>query len=71
MPITIGKIIYLRTTPNVLKKRIEQRGSKEENIVFKYLELIHQLHDDWLMSKNKTLPAPVYVIDGNTTIADT
>lgn len=47
--------------------RIKQRNRPEEQKMdFKYLQLIHQLHEDWLIHKTKhRLPAPVFVIDGN------
>lgn len=67
LPIHTDLIIYLRTTPETLMHRIKTRNRPEErDMDVNYLQLIHQLHEDWLIHQTKgQLPAPVRVIDGN------
>lgn len=65
-PIHVDLIIYLRTTPDILMDRIKRRNRfEEQNMDLKYLEIIHQLHDDWLLHELKPSPAPIFIIDGN------
>ena len=50
----IDLIVYLRTDPEVAYERIKARSRHEEvKIPFSYLEDLHQLHEDWLVSKTK------------------
>lgn len=64
--IKIDLIIYLRTTPDILMERIKKRNRKEEmDIKTSYLNLLHQLHDDWLLHNKFPSPAPIIILDGN------
>lgn len=64
--IKVDLIIYLRTTPDVLLKRIKERNRHEEkNMEISYLKLLHQLHDDWLLDNKFPFPAPIIVLNGN------
>lgn len=48
-PIKIDYIIYLRTNPEALLKRIQERGRDEEkNITIEHLRRIHSLYEKWL-----------------------
>lgn len=60
-------IIYLRTTPEVVHKRMLARARSEESCVpLEYLEKLHQLHENWLYHRTSFMcPAPVLVIDAN------
>ena len=54
--------IYIRTNPQISYNRIAKRSRTEESsIPFKYLEQVHQKHQQWLNS-TKT---PVLILDGN------
>lgn len=64
--IEIDLIIYLRTTPDVLINRIQQRNRLEDqNIELSYLEYLQEVHDDWLIEKKFPVPANVIVLNGN------
>ncbi|XP_034237186.1 deoxynucleoside kinase-like isoform X2 [Thrips palmi] len=60
-------IIYLRTTPEVVHKRMLSRARTEESCVpLDYLQKLHQFHEDWLYHrKSFNCPAPVLVIDAD------
>ncbi|KAK3908679.1 Deoxynucleoside kinase [Frankliniella fusca] len=60
-------IIYLRTSPDVVHKRMLARARTEESCVpLEYLEKLHQLHEDWLFHRSSfSCPAPVLIIDAN------
>ena len=48
----INEIIYLQTNPAVAFQRLQQRGRAEESpIELGYVELIHTLHEQWLIEK--------------------
>ena len=54
--------IYIKTDPQISYNRIAKRSRTEESsIPFKYLEQVHQKHQQWLNS-TKT---PVLILDGN------
>jgi len=61
------RIVYLRTTPEVVYERMKKRGRTEENTVsLEYLKQIHHIHDDWLYHQTlKPVPAPVIIINGD------
>lgn len=54
--------IYLRTNPEISYERIQQRSRHEEDAIpYQYIEDLHTLHDDWLLSKS--LDVPVLILD--------
>ncbi|XP_033328250.1 deoxynucleoside kinase isoform X1 [Megalopta genalis] len=65
-------IVYLRTSPDIVYRRLKIRARAEENCVpLEYLEQIHAIHDEWLYHQSLfTVPAPVLVLDGNGTLDD-
>ena len=57
--ISVTAVIYNRAHPDICASRIAKRNrSGESDIPLSYLELIHQKHDDWLIS-NTISDAPV------------
>ncbi len=58
--ITISNIIYLKTSPEVCKDRIEQRGREGEDIPIEYLTRCHEYHNRWIETNREN-----FVIDGN------
>lgn len=65
-PINIDLIIYLQTTPENLKKRINYRNRHEEKkIEYIYLETLNTRYDNWLLHKKHPIPSPIIVINGN------
>lgn len=64
--ISIDLIVYLRCTPHKVMERIRCRSRAEEkDISYDYVKSLHDLHEDWLMSKKFPCPAPVLVLDTN------
>ncbi|KAK4468647.1 hypothetical protein MN116_007833 [Schistosoma mekongi] len=65
--IPIDLIVYLRASPTVCWERLHARKrSGEEDILLKYLEDLHNLHEAWLIERRfGSLPAPVLVFDCN------
>lgn len=63
----IDLIVYLRTKPETVYKRIQERCRKEEKgITIDYLKSLHDLHEKWLILKSDfKVPAPVLVLDAN------
>jgi deoxyadenosine/deoxycytidine kinase len=46
--IFICLIVYLRSDPEVVHKRILQRARKEEKTVpLSYIVALHEIHEDW------------------------
>jgi len=72
----VNEIIYLRTDPAVAHQRLLSRARHEEGTVsLEYLELIHSLHEDWLIKTvNQTDPklikAKIRVVDQNQDIEE-
>ncbi|XP_051166707.1 deoxynucleoside kinase [Leptopilina boulardi] len=60
-------IVYLRTSPEVVYKRMRERARKEEDCVsLDYLQQLHKIHDEWLLERKIfSLPAPVIVLNGD------
>ncbi|XP_015584810.1 deoxynucleoside kinase isoform X2 [Cephus cinctus] len=65
-------IIYLRTTPEVVYKRMRERAREEEcSVSLEYLQQVHQIHDDWLYHRTLfSLPAPVITLNGDKSIEE-
>merc|ERR1712142_123629 len=62
----VDLIVYIRSDPNILNKRINQRGRQEEDgLPFSFLQNLHTRHEDWLVHGKYPTPAPVVVMDGN------
>ncbi|XP_030369383.1 deoxynucleoside kinase isoform X2 [Scaptodrosophila lebanonensis] len=59
-------IIYLRTSPEVVYERMRARARSEESCVpLKYLQELHELHEDWLIHKLRPEHAKVLVLDAD------
>lgn len=44
-------LVYLRTSPEVVYERMRKRARSEESCVpLKYLEELHKLHEEWLIT---------------------
>ncbi|XP_077982209.1 thymidine kinase 2, mitochondrial-like [Glandiceps talaboti] len=64
-------IVYLRTDPENCLRRIQERSRSEETgITTEFLQVLHKLHEDWLVNKVFPVPAPVLILDGNNSIED-
>ncbi|XP_060553518.1 thymidine kinase 2, mitochondrial-like isoform X2 [Ruditapes philippinarum] len=65
--IKVDLIVYLRTRPEVVLERVKSRLRPEEQCIpLKYLEDLHNLHEEWLINNASILsPAPVLVLDAN------
>ena len=62
----IDIFIYVRTSPSVVLKRSQIRDRPEEiNLSLTYLTLLHELLDDWLLSRGGNLRTPVFIVNGD------
>jgi len=62
----VDLIVYMRTSPEVALTRLMERGRGEEHLIAKkYIDDLHQLHEDWLIHGKHALPAPVIVVDAD------
>lgn len=59
------KTIYIRTSPEICKFRINKRGRQGENIPFEYLQDCHYYHEIWLNNLEKIEEGNVLIINGN------
>uniref|UniRef100_A0A1A9VXT8 Deoxynucleoside kinase domain-containing protein n=1 Tax=Glossina austeni TaxID=7395 RepID=A0A1A9VXT8_GLOAU len=58
-------IVYLRTSPDVVYKRIQRRARPEETCIpLNYLEELHDLHENWLI-ENQGYNSKVIVLNAN------
>jgi thymidine kinase len=58
-------IIYLRAKPETCLERIRTRNRPEEqSITLDYLNQLHERHEEWLSSRNRT---PILIVDANQT----
>lgn len=57
--------VYLRSSPEVVFNRMQQRNRPEESTVtLDYLTDLHKQYEKWLMEcEPNSLPAPVVVLD--------
>lgn len=66
MHIEIDLTIYIKTTPDVIFKRIHERNRKgEEKITLEYLKKLDQYHENWLTLGKFKKPLNIVVINGN------
>ena len=56
------KYIYIKTTPEVSKNRVDHRSRKGETISLDYLKKCHEYHEKWLNTINFN---SILIIDGN------
>jgi len=62
--------IYVQTTPEIAKHRVDSRARKGESIPLEYLQLCHEYHEKWLNNKKYIEENDVLMIDGNIDIND-
>ena len=60
-------IIYVSTTPNVAKERVDKRAREGENIPIEYLQSCHIYHENWINGSN-VMYRNKLVIEGDTDI---
>jgi len=64
--ISVDRIVYIKSDPEMLLNRIRMRGRKEEkHLTTKYLKTLHEKHNEWLEKGKHPIPAPVDIFDGN------
>ncbi|XP_055523245.1 deoxynucleoside kinase isoform X1 [Wyeomyia smithii] len=64
-------IVYLRTSPEVVFERMTKRARSEESCVpLKYLQELHELHENWLIHGTFPRAAPVLVLDADLDLND-
>ena len=62
-------IIYIKTSPEIVKNRIDLRSRDGETIPISYLENINNLYNNLYISEKKKLEnIKIYYIDGNSSI---
>ena len=64
----VDLVVYLRTTPEVAWERVRARARSEEMVIpIEYLRVLHELHEEWLMSEvnQSKVPAKVLVVDAD------
>ena len=63
----VDMVVYIRSDPTILQKRIQGRGREEEEggLSQEYLSDLHRRHEEWLVREQFPLPAPVTIMDGN------
>lgn len=62
--IPIDLIVYLRSSPEVVYKRMMMRNRSEERAIpYDYIRELHKYHEDWLYHRTSfDLPAPVIIL---------
>ncbi|XP_053683752.1 deoxynucleoside kinase isoform X2 [Sabethes cyaneus] len=64
-------IVYLRTSPKIVFERMTKRARSEESCVpLKYLQELHELHENWLIHGAFPRAAPVLVLDADLDLND-
>jgi len=67
----VDLIVYLQTTPEKALERVKARSRGEEHMIpLKYLNELHNLHEDWLVHEKFPLPAPVIILDANKSLKE-
>ena len=62
----INLVVYIRTDPLIAYERTRKRDRKgEESISLETITKIHNLHENWLIKKEKPIPGILLTIDGN------
>lgn len=63
--IGLDLIVYLRSTPKIVHKRMQRRNRPEESgVSLEYLTGLHVAYEKWLVEqKPESLPAPVLVLN--------
>ena len=64
--ISTSGIIYVNTTPENSKKRVDFRARLGEDIQLEYLKKCHNYHNNWLMNSEEI----IYNFDGNSNFCD-
>lgn len=64
--------VYLRSSPEVVFKRMQRRNRPEERTVqLQYLTDLHTYYEDWLMKENSSnIPCPLLVLDVSEDMSD-
>lgn len=66
----VDGVIYIRCGPDISMERIQKRNrTGESGISFEYLKLLHEKHEQWLMSEDDDKQS-VFVIDGTKDISE-
>ncbi|VVC37879.1 Hypothetical protein CINCED_3A006053 [Cinara cedri] len=70
--IELDLIVYLRTSPDIVYKRMQERNRPEERTIpLEYLEDLHNYYEKWLIEKtNYNLSCPILVIDVDKDLGD-
>src|SRR5690348_16997164 len=63
--ISMDALVYLRGSPRVCWERAGRRNwSADEGVQFEYLESIHKLYDEWIIS-GKGIECPIFILNGD------
>ena len=62
-------IIYIRTDPEIAKKRVDKRSRQGETIPLNYLKEIHNLYEKEYILEKKSKPE-IFIVDGNKNIEE-
>ncbi|KAF5284760.1 hypothetical protein FQA39_LY04485 [Lamprigera yunnana] len=64
---SVDLIIYLKSSPEVVYQRMQDRNRNEEKAVsLQYLREMHEMHENWLYHKTMfNCPAPVLVLNAD------
>ncbi|XP_050430333.1 deoxynucleoside kinase-like isoform X2 [Adelges cooleyi] len=70
--IGLDLIVYLRSSPNTVFKRMQRRNRPEErNMKLEYLEKLHKYYEKWLMKDDQSyLPCSLLVLEVNKDLSD-
>ncbi|XP_071548282.1 deoxynucleoside kinase-like isoform X3 [Panulirus ornatus] len=72
LDIGLDLIVYLRSTPEVVHRRMLKRGRSEEaGVTVEYLKLVHDYYEKWLFHHQPHAPlAPVLIINADQKLED-